>query len=97
MSVSVGHNCPLHVQSDACVKQQMFYVDSRLFLASSMLMLINGRVHNPSTVHQNCSVTLKMRQIRFSTGVLPWTPLWELTMIPRPPSRLGKGVTPLHS
>ena len=34
---------------------------------------------------------LKMHQNSFSAGVLPRTPLGQLTTLPRPPSRLGRG------
>ena len=39
---------------------------------------------------------LKMQQTQFSAGVLPWIPLESLRRSPRPPSRLGRGTTPLH-
>jgi len=32
----------------------------------------------------------------FSAGALPGTPLGELTTLPRPPSRLGRGIPPPH-
>jgi len=40
---------------------------------------------------------LKMHQNPFSAGAPPWTPLGELTMLPRPPSRLGRGIPSPHS
>jgi len=39
------------------------------------------------------SVTFKICQNAFLTGALPLTPLWELTMLPRPASQLGRGRT----
>ena len=37
------------------------------------------------------SVFFKIRQNPFSAGALPWTPLGELTTLPRPLSRLERG------
>jgi len=36
-------------------------------------------------------VELKMHEIHFSAGALPRTPLGELTTLPSPPNRLGRG------
>ena len=40
---------------------------------------------------------LKMHQNPFSARAEPRTPLGELTTLPRPPSRLGRGIHPPHS
>jgi len=47
--------------------------------------------------HQIRLFKLKMHQNPFSAGAPPRTPLGELTTFPRPPSRLGRGIPPLHS
>jgi len=38
-----------------------------------------------------------MHEIRFSAGAPPRTPLGELTTLPQPPNRLGRGKPPPHS
>jgi len=43
-----------------------------------------------SRYKKECYVAFKIRQNPFSAGVLPRTPLGELTTLPRLPSRLGR-------
>jgi len=54
-------------------------------------------VKNTIFCHHMGSFKLKMHQNQFSAGVLPRTPLGELTTLPKLPSGLGRRFTPPYS